>query len=154
MARFGLSPSDVFRGEGDLLRRFVPRGDLARRVEEAGRQAEAELLALNDEALRLDATLEKPLAKTLRGVGRAFETFASKVAAAEARAEGFAPEKLRRLAAWASPGGRPQERVFSWTWALARFGRDLASRLVGAIDVECRRHHVLRVGGEGERDGR
>ncbi|MHC5056966.1 MAG: bacillithiol biosynthesis cysteine-adding enzyme BshC [Planctomycetota bacterium] len=145
MARFGVGSSDVFAEEGEFVQRFTPKGDLARRVADAGRGAEAALLALGDEATALDSTLERPLAKTLSSAGRAFETFASKVEGAEARAQGFAPEKLRRLAAWVGPGGRQQERVFAWTWALARFGRDLASRLVGEIDVTSRRHQLVRM---------
>jgi len=153
MARFGLSAADVFLADDDLVRRFTPEGRLARRIRDAGRGAADALRALGEEATALDATLAKPLAKTLGGVERAFETFASKTGAAEARARDFAPEKLRRLAAWASPGGRPQERVFSWAWAVARFGGSFASRLVEELDVTARRHQILLAEGEGERGG-
>ena len=85
-------------------------------------------------------------------MGRAFETFASKVGAAEARAQGFAPEKLKRLAAWVSPGGRPQERVFAWTPMLARFGRKFASGLANELDVTSRRHHLIYIDEGGEPD--
>jgi len=153
MARFGLAAADIFLEEEDLVRRFTPGGELARRIEEAGRGAAGALRALGEEATALDATLAKPLARTLGGVERAFETFASKTGAAEARARDFAPEKLRRLAAWASPGGRPQERVFSWAWALARFGPRFASGLVGALDLDSRRHQILLAEEEGERVG-
>jgi bacillithiol biosynthesis cysteine-adding enzyme BshC len=152
IARFGVTPADIFLKEDELVRRFTPEGDLSKRIEESGRGAASALEALRGDALALDANLAKPFAKTLGSVGRAFETFASKVRAAEARAQGFAPEKLKRLAAWVSPGGRPQERVFAWTPMLARLRRDLASRLVDELDVTSRRHHLIRIneGGEGD----
>jgi len=150
IARFGLSVADVFLAEDELVRRFTPGGEIARRIEDVGRGAADALRVLGQEATALDATLAKPLAKTLGGVERAFEAFASKTGAAEARARDFAPERLRRLAAWVTPGGRPQERVFSWAWAVARFGGRLASGLVGALDLDSRRHQILLVEGEGE----
>ena len=155
MERFGVAGADLFAHgaeEAELVRRFTPGGDLARRIGEAGRDAATALQGLGDEATALDATLAKPLGKTLGGVARAFEAFAAKAGAAEARAQGFAPEKLRRLAAWVSPGGRPQERVFIWTWALARFGGSFASRLADELDVTSRMHHLIRVG-EGDEGG-
>jgi len=153
MARFGLAAADVFLKESELVRRFTPMGDVARRIAEAGRAAADALRALGEDATALDATLAKPLAKTLGGVERAFETFASKTGAAEARAVDFAPEKLHRLAASVSPGGRPQERVFSWAWAIARFGPHLASALIGALDLDSRRHQILLAEEEGAHSG-
>jgi bacillithiol biosynthesis cysteine-adding enzyme BshC len=152
MERFGVAGADLFAEEADLVRRFTPTGDVAKRIEEAGREAAAALQGLGDEATALDATLARPLSKTLGGVARAFGAFAAKAGAADARARGFAPEKLRRLAAWVSPGGRPQERVFAWTWALARFGGSFASRLVDGLDVTSRMHHLVRVDEGGQPD--
>ncbi|MHC4252220.1 MAG: bacillithiol biosynthesis cysteine-adding enzyme BshC [Planctomycetota bacterium] len=152
MARFGVGGADVFADEAALVRRFTPAGDVSKRIEKAGRDAATALQGLDEEATALDATLAKPLAKTLGSVARAFGAFAAKAGAAEARARGFAPEKLRRLAAWVAPGGQPQERVFAWTWGLAQFGGPLASRLVEELDVTSRMHHLIRVD-EGDEGG-
>jgi len=144
MSRFGMRPRDVFLPEAELVARFTPSGELCRRVADSGRSAEEALARLEPEVLSLDATLRRPLEKTLDTVRRAHGTLGSKVAAAEARARGFAPEKLGALARWVRPGGKPQERVFAACSILARAGEGFPARVLAELDVFDHRHHLVR----------
>lgn len=145
MARFGIGQADVFLPEREILKRYTPEGHLAEDVRAASRAAAEGLAAVEGTVLALDATLERPLAKTGDTVARAFDTFAEKVAAAEARVRGFAPERLKRLAAWARPGGRPQERVFSFLALAASAREDFVGRLLEEIDVLDHRHQIIHL---------
>jgi len=145
MSRFEVQPEDVFLSEAELVARFTPSGELSRRVADSGTSAEEALAGLVPEVLSLDATLRRPLEKTLDTVRRAHGALGSKVAAAEARARGFAPEKLKALARWVRPGGKPQERVFAACSILARAGEGFPARLLAELDVFDRRHRLIRL---------
>ena len=145
MSRFDMRPQDVFLSEADLVARFTPSGELSRRVKDTGRSAEEALARLQPEVLSLDATLRRPLEKTLDTVRRAHGTLGSKVAAAEARARGFAPEKLEALAAWVRPRGKLQERAFAFCSILARAGEGFPARVLAELDVFDHRHRLVRL---------
>jgi uncharacterized protein YllA (UPF0747 family) len=145
MSRFGMRPEDAFLPEAELVARYTPSGELSRRVAESGRSAAEALSSLEAEVLSLDATLRRPIEKTLDTVRRAHGTLGSKVAAAEARARGFAPEKLAALARWVRPGGKPQERVFAACSILARAGEGLPARVLAELDVFDHRHRLIRL---------
>ena len=144
-ARFGVDQREMFLPEEELLSRFRPEGRLAGAVREAATSAKNALEGIRPAALGLDETLERPLRKTLAAVRRAFGTFGDKVEAAEARVRGFAPEKLRRLAAWVRPGGLSQERVFGSVSLQLLDGDDVFSRLLEEVDIFDRRHRLIRL---------
>lgn len=144
MSRFDMRPQDVFLPEAELVARFTPSGELSRRVADSGRSAEEALARLEPEVLSLDATLRRPLEKTLDTVRRAHGTLGSKVVAAEARARGFAPEKLKALARWVRPRGKPQERVFAFCSILARAGEGFPARVLAELDVFDHQHRLIK----------
>jgi hypothetical protein len=148
--RFGVSLPELFLGEETLLERFVPSGRLARDVRAVAETSRAAIDGLRRRALMLDPSLERPLSKTSETVSRALETFAGKVEAAEARAKGFAPEKLRRLARRVRPEGKPQERVVSVAATVLDLGREFAARLCAGLDIAERRHRIVHIG-QGDR---
>jgi bacillithiol biosynthesis cysteine-adding enzyme BshC len=152
MERFGIPQHDLFAGEDGLLGRYVPSGSLAKEVRAAAERTRAALEHLRPSALRVDPTLERPLGKTIDSVSRAFGAFGAKLEAAEARARGFAPEKLKRLAAFVRPDGRPQERAFCVSSLLLSAGRRVVDELLGMLDIHDRRHKVVRIEGGSQSD--
>lgn len=142
--RFGLAGADLFLGAEDLTARFSPSGALGREARELARATQEKLRALAGRVEALDPTLARPLEKTAAAVEKSLSRLTDKVTDAEARAQGFAPDKLTRLADWVRPGGEAQERVFGLSAALPLFGAGFAGGLVEGADVMDRRHRILR----------
>jgi bacillithiol biosynthesis cysteine-adding enzyme BshC len=141
--RFGMELRDVIDDEAVLLKRFTPDGALAREIRAVAEAVGQKIEDLASSVLALDGTLERPLAKTIESVSRSLATFGDKVERAEATAQGFAPDRLKRLSAFVRPDGKPQERVFSAAWALSKFGPPIVEELLSSLDIHDGRHKML-----------
>lgn len=98
----------------------------------------AMLEELRAPALALDASLEKPWAKTRDGVLAALDAFSAKVEAAAARRSGVAAQRLEQLRAASRPGGGLQERVLSTAYFAGRYGDSFGEALLDQLRLDPR----------------
>jgi bacillithiol biosynthesis cysteine-adding enzyme BshC len=144
LLRFALRPSRAFLPEDELVGKALPPGALAESLRFLAWETLAKLEPLREEGLRLDGNLKRPFEKTASTIESAFAKLSAKVQHASARAEGFAPEDLRRLSAWFRPDQKPQERVFSFPTLHPVGGAGAVAALLEAVDILDRRHQVVR----------
>lgn len=119
--------------------------DLAERLRSEAAAFTAELLAHRTELAALDHTLIAPLKRTRDQVKKHIERLAAKVERVATNKRGGAHRHRRRLAAYLTPSGEPQERQLSALQFLARFGTDWLDELIASIEPLPAEHLVAHL---------
>ena len=154
--RYGLGLADLAGAPGEgqeqtlaALHRRLALDHAAPELDGRFAAAAADLDALLDDLIPLatgvDASLDRAVEAARAKVRRALGALEQKTVRAAKRNEGVILDRLQRAAAVLFPGGAPQERVVSALSFLAAEGPDLPRRLLDALDLDTRLHHVLRV---------
>jgi bacillithiol biosynthesis cysteine-adding enzyme BshC len=132
LERFGLSPRDLARPEGELssslLREALP-ADAAGALAALRAALGERYAALAEAAVRLERTLERPVETARNQALHAVDEIEKRLVTALKRLNGDAVQQLARARANLYPGGEPQERVVNVASYLARYGRPLLAAL-------------------------
>jgi bacillithiol biosynthesis cysteine-adding enzyme BshC len=142
LERFGLAPRDLARPEGELAssiaRETLPADAVSSLAALRGALVER-YAALQDAAVRVERTLERPLETARNQSLHAVDEVEKRLVAALKRSNEAAIQQLSRARANLFPGGVPQERELTVANYLARYGRPLLAVLQEAAGAHARR---------------
>lgn len=106
-------------------------------------EIERALDALRAPALALDATLEKPFAKTKETVANALQAFSARVSAAAVRKDEVNAKRFDQIRDQIRPNGKAQERLISSAHFPGRFGAGFGAALLDQIDLDPRKLSIV-----------
>ena len=140
LAEFGLSIRDFEKGSEHLLSKLAShsKGEFAAPEElrrDAAAALDASLKPLKESIMKLDSTLEKPLAKTESKMLHLLEGILTRYTKALALRDETSGVRTAKLQALIAPSGVMQERAYCTGAFIARFGLGLLSDIYENIDL-------------------
>lgn len=148
MARYGLSPSDVFVAEQALRARvgarLVPE-QLRARLDQTRSSVAATLDALSGDLSRFDISLASALDTSRRKIEHQVSKIASKTAAQIFMRDEQATRDAHSLSGLIFPEKHLQERLYSILPFLAKFGPGLIGEIESAVRIDCPDHQFMVV---------
>ena len=145
LADLDVPPHLLLGPEAELERTLAGRG-AADPVAPVAARVIAELDALRDPALAVDANLERPWEKTRETVQHALERFAEKVTRARSQREDVGGRRLHALRSYLLPEGTLHERLLAGAHFRGRFGEAVVDQIWEQLDLGATGVQLLKVG--------
>jgi uncharacterized protein YllA (UPF0747 family) len=128
----------------DLLGSLLPP-DVDASLERAGRALEAEMHALAEAVVPLDATLEGATRSTLSRMQDDLKKLQTKIIQAAKRKDETLRRQFRHAQAQTFPAGQPQERQIGSVYFFNKYGPALIDRLSDLLPGQAGIHYVTTV---------